>query len=77
MEDQLKKVFPGWYYETKTPEYWELKWSDDERGADCCHKHPTKGAAEEQRKKWGIKPKECTITPVPNAKCGDRQGLRI
>lgn len=59
---ELQDQFDGWYTETKTPEYYELKWSTgSERGA-------TKGACETRRKELKLKPKECTIEPGPNKK---------
>lgn len=63
LEDELKKVFPGWYYETKTPEYYQLKQGDQELG-----KYPTKGAADAARKDKKLKPKDVTIEVGPLAK---------
>jgi DNA polymerase-1 len=67
LREKLMALIPGWDQETKTPAYWEVKWSDDAHGVDCCHKFETKGKAETFRKSWGLKPKECTVTPGPNA----------
>lgn len=70
LELECSKVFPGWWTEMKTPEYWEFKHGDGPwiSGSILNDRFPTKGAAEAWRKKCKVPIKECTITPGPLAK---------
>lgn len=62
-ETELKQFFPDRVTEMKKPEYWVMKTGDG-----STIKEKTKTALDRRRKKLGLKPKEVTISPGPNAK---------
>ena len=60
IERELQAGFSGWSEETKTPDYFELKYD-----MDSVERFPTKGAADARRKELKIAPKMCSILPGP------------
>lgn len=66
IERELQAGFSGWSEETKTPEHWVL-WHDSQftGGAVEVIRTPLKSHADTERKKLGLKAKDCEITPGP------------
>lgn len=60
IERELQAGFPGWYEDTKTPEYYALIHMGEEIG-----RYPTKGAAELARKEKKLKTKLCEFVAGP------------
>ncbi len=60
IEREIQAGFPGWYEDTKTPDYYSLLHMGEEVG-----RYPTKGTAEQDRKKRGLKPKLCEFVAGP------------
>ena len=69
LELECSKVFPGWWVDMKTPEYYTLSICAQFAGGVSAMGHfPTKGAALKAGKEEGFKPKDMLIEPGPMAK---------
>jgi hypothetical protein len=60
IEREIQAGFPGWYEDTKTPEYYTLSHMGEVVG-----KYPTKGLAEQDRKVRKLKTSLCEFTAGP------------